>query len=181
MREVRFAGAGEPFGFIVPTPGQPEVAKVDDPPFNGLASRFGFSKYDQPALSAYGRATFGLGGLGTIGHGSGQGFGSGHGARGGVSVLSTQQIGVFKAFVLRATDEDALAAWLHQNGFHATASTTTWLAHYVALGFYFTAFRYDGAKRRTKRERRRAERGRAPVVPDAGSLLPVPRAEARTR
>jgi hypothetical protein len=124
IREVAFHGGSEPFGFVVPTPTQPEVAKVDKSPFDSLRYEFPF--------------VFGGGGFGT-----GTGFGNGHGKLGGVSVLGVSKVGSFTAFVLAADDEKGLAQWLRDNGLTSTADADAWLAHYVRMKFYFVAMRYD--------------------------------------
>ncbi len=130
VREVRFATADESFGFIVPTPSQPEVAKVDRSPFAALGSALAFRP---PAMLGFGS------GHGRLGGGS-RGGGSGPPA---VEVLSVQRVGKFVATVLAARDPRAFAEWLAANGFHTPAPVEDWVGRYVRLGFYFTAFRYD--------------------------------------
>jgi hypothetical protein len=62
---------------------------------------------------------------------------------GGVEVLETKRVGSFKAFVLAARDPGAFTKWLKQQGFASTPESDRWLAHYVTLGFYFVAMRYE--------------------------------------
>lgn len=131
VREVTFDGASESFGFVVPTPTRPEVAKVDKSPFEKLRSLFPFSS---PQASSNGIGTLGRGG------GAGSGFGS------GVKVLETKRIGKLTAFVLRAEDPKELATWLQKHGLVSTPEADRWLEHYVKMRFYYVAMRYDGAK-----------------------------------
>lgn len=130
IRQLAFRNAKEPFGFVVPTPSRPTVAKVDGSPFAELAKRF------SPEQG------FGLMGLG-LGGGAGSGHGATRGAQPKVTVLSKERIGSFTAFVLAASDAGALTTWLKQNQFETTTESRAWLEHYVAVGFYFTAFRYE--------------------------------------
>jgi hypothetical protein len=131
IREVTFNAGPAPFGFVVPTPARPEVAKLATSPFQLLRMQFPYERLR------------GGGGLGTIGHGagSGQGFGTGH-----VKVLEVKKVGSFTAFVLAADDEKALAAWLKKNALVSTPEADVWLAHYVKMKFFFVAMRYDPPK-----------------------------------
>jgi hypothetical protein len=123
VREVAFRAGSQPFGFVVPTPSRPEVAKVEKSPFGALRDAFPFRVQ-----------------LGSLG------FGSGHGRLGGaagVTVLDVAKVGSFTAFVLSADDEKGLAAWLRDNGLVSTKEADAWLAHYVRMRFYYVAMRYD--------------------------------------
>lgn len=126
IREVAFRKADQTFGFVVPTPTRPEVAAVAKNPFTRLRDAFPFERQT----------------LGTVGiKGSGAGYGGGGG--GGVEVLAVEKVGSFTAFTLAATDAEALAAWLKDNELTSTPETDRWLAHYVKMGFYYVAMRYD--------------------------------------
>src|SRR5262249_46022466 len=126
IREVAFRRASEPFGFVVPTPTRPEVAAVAKSPFSELRRSFGFGA--EPALRAVGLA----------GHGR-----LGGGAPSGVPLSAVRKVGSFTAFVLAATDETALSAWLAEQKLVKTPEASAWLARYVRLGFFFVAMRYD--------------------------------------
>jgi len=126
IREVAFRRADQSFGFVVPTPTRPEVATVENNPFTKLRDRFPFAT---PKLD--------------------ESSGAGFGGRGisvksvGVEVLAVEKVGSFTAFTLAATDADALANWLKDNQLASTPATERWLAHYVRMGFYYVAMRYD--------------------------------------
>lgn len=126
VREVVFDKGKRAFGFVVPTPGRPEVFPVRKSPFPELTERFPLFPPQRGGLMA-----------------AGAGFGSGKGGGGAVEVLETKRVGSFKAFVLAARDPGAFANWLAQQGFASTPESDRWLAHYVALGFYFVAMRYE--------------------------------------
>lgn len=135
VREVNFdAGDGE-FGFIVPTPKQPEVAAAKAP-FDALRKAYPF---EPPAQ---------LGG-GPPGSRGGEGMATGGAPA--VQVLSVQRVGKFTAFVLAASDGGALEKWLADNRFQVPPDSKTWLDHYVALRFYYVAFRYDPPKGKQER------------------------------
>ncbi|MFO0567631.1 MAG: DUF2330 domain-containing protein [Polyangiaceae bacterium] len=127
IREVAFRASRQPFGFVVPTPSQPEVRKVSQEPFSKLRSMYPFRSP--------------LGG----GEGTGQGFGKGLGGapRGGVRVLEVSKVGSFTAFVLAAEDAKGLAAWLAKHGLTSSPRHEEWLALYVKAKFFFVAMRYD--------------------------------------
>ena len=127
IREARFNKTGEPFGFVVPTPGKPEISKVDASPFDALRKHF-------PCADEKKRASSG---------GGARGGGGEKGADGSsVEVLSQHRIGSFDVTVLRATDAGELDGWLGTNGFAMTTEAQPWLRHYVDLRFFFVAFRY---------------------------------------
>ncbi|HMF44534.1 MAG TPA: DUF2330 domain-containing protein [Polyangia bacterium] len=122
VREVVFRASRKPFGFVVPTPTRPEVAKVKNSPFAELRDSFPFRKTRSRGVVA--AAT----------------------ELGEVDVLEVTKVGRFTAFVLRASDAAGFSSWLSQNGFVSTPETATWLAHYVKLGFFFVAMRYEPAR-----------------------------------
>jgi hypothetical protein len=62
---------------------------------------------------------------------------------GDITVLEVKKVGSFTAFVLQAGDAGALSAWLVKNGLVSTPEADAWLSHYVKLGFYYVAMRYD--------------------------------------
>lgn len=127
IREVAFRKADQRFGFVIPTPSLPEVAKVEKNPFTKLRERF-------PFASDAG-----------VGYGSGLGS-AGFGGRGGgetVEVLKVEKVGSFTAFTLRATEAEALKKWLADNELTSRPAADVWLEHYVRMGFYYVALRYD--------------------------------------
>lgn len=130
VREARFARTNEPFGFVVPVPGKPEVAKVDSP-FSALRREFPYNAPERPRSGGGSKAG-----------------GAGGGAKAApepLEILSQQRVGSFEVTTLRATAATALDEWLNTNGFELTESAKPWLAHYVTLHFYFVAFKYAGA------------------------------------
>lgn len=132
IREVTFDNASTSFGFVVPTPTRPEVAKVEKSPFDKLRTTFPFAV--EPM------ATGGGGPPGARAASAGGGAPP-------VQVLEVKQIGSFTAFVLKAEDAGALQDWLRKNKLTSTKEADRWLAHYVTQKFFWVAMRYDGAKK----------------------------------
>jgi hypothetical protein len=127
VREVSFEAGNTEFGFIVPTPKKPEVAAAKSP-FKALREAYPFEhKHARDFGGAPGS----------------RGIGAAEGGAPPVAVLSVQRVGKFTAFVLSATDAGALEKWLSDNRFQVPEKSRAWLDHYVALGFFHVAFRYD--------------------------------------
>jgi hypothetical protein len=126
VREVAFRQATKPFGFVVPTPARPEVEPVAKSPFRDLRHVFGFDGLEAVS-SSRGFRPGRLGG----------------GADDGVTLLDVKSVGSFTAFVLAATDEAGLSNWLARQKLVKTPESGAWLAHYVRLGFFFVAMRYE--------------------------------------
>ncbi len=122
VREVVFSAAPEPFGFVVPTPARPEVAKIKKSPFAKLRESFPFRWVNPERLVRIAAADMG---------------------DDSVKVLEVTKVGRFTAFVLSASDAAGLAGWLSRNGFVSTPATDAWLAHYVKLRFFYVAMRYE--------------------------------------
>jgi Uncharacterized protein conserved in bacteria (DUF2330) len=124
VREVVFRAAAQPFGFVVPVPGRPEVASSKSP-FDDLHREFPFEVRGPFAAARRG------GGAPSRSPGA------------GVTVLEVKKVGSFSSFVLAADDEHALAGWLEKNGLTTTPESARWLSHYVRMRFYYVAMRYD--------------------------------------
>ena len=133
VRQVNFDAKDTEFGFIVPTPSQPQVAKAKAP-FKALRKSFPFQRLRPP----------GSGGEGANSRGKGMAVGGAP----PVQVLEVKRVGKFTAFVLDASDAAALDNWLKNNNFKVPTQARPWLSHYVKLGFYYVAFRYDRPKKK---------------------------------
>jgi hypothetical protein len=135
IRQITFRDSNEHFGFVVPVPSLPTVAKVTGDPFVKLEQSFPMSGWPPPP-----------GSIGGMGHGAGKGAGQGFGSGGSVNVLSTQKVGSFTAFVLEASDGKAMKKWLDDNGLVTTPASEAWLQHYTEIEFLFVAFRFEPPK-----------------------------------
>ena len=123
VREATFKDATASFGFVVPTPELPTVSAVSHSPFEDLAREYPVHRDapPPPQLAAMAAAA----------------------SEPSVRVVSRERVGSFTAFVLAAADPRALSHWLQQNSFTTTPASEAWLRHYVALGFYYAALRYE--------------------------------------
>jgi hypothetical protein len=133
IREITVAKGARTFGFVVPLPTRPTLAKVEHDVFDGLAETFPAvppSPAPPPQSIPFWR-------------GAAKSAPDSASAVAGVAVQATERIGSFTAVTLAATDTAALQSWLRENGLSSPPSHTAWLAHYVALGFTFVAFRFE--------------------------------------
>lgn len=122
VRRAAF-GVSEDFGFLVPTPHQPDLSEVSDRVFDRL-----FDIYRQRARRTRG-ATRARGGSG--------------GGGGGVRVLERRTVAGLDTAVLAASDSHALDAWLRGHGYQSDETLRQWYARYVQAGWIITAFRID--------------------------------------
>ena len=129
IRQVDFDTNAKDFGFIVPLPSVPDFAVAKDEAFE-LLERI----YQQERRSELKSASM-----------------TAEGAAGGVEVLKTEQVGDYKATVVRATDGDAMNRWFAENGFRSRPQMTEWLNHYTKKNWVFAALKYDAAWTSTTR------------------------------
>jgi hypothetical protein len=129
VRRANFRGRSrQPFGFLVPTPTRPTLADADEGVFDRLANLYTIRRPARGRLRA-----------------AGDGADDMAGAR--VEVVEVTRVAGLDATVLRASDPNALAAWLAQHGFASRVGLATWLARYTTGDWHLTAFRYDGGAR----------------------------------
>jgi hypothetical protein len=118
IRQVAFQQQGE-FGFLVPVPGKPSVHAAAGDLFTALRRAFPFSPlYFEPTNGLTPRG----------------------------AVVEQTRVGSLDVTVLKA-DGDAVLGWLGKHQFARSAAADAWVQHYVKLGFYIAAFRYDGQPR----------------------------------
>lgn len=134
IREIKVSKGVKRFGFVVPLPAKPTIAKVETDVFAGLAAQFP-SVPPAPTPPAQGGGFF---------RSMNKSAAETAVASASVEVQAVQKVGSFTATTLAATDVEALQKWLKENGLSSPPSHTRWLDHYVALGFTFVAFRFDG-------------------------------------
>lgn len=132
VRHIGFEGSAENFGFVVPTPSEPEVAEVRGRPFDGLyrlyrrPERRSRSRSSAPSMRASSMSSLAA----------------------PVEVVARHHVAGQTATVLRASDAAALDRWLATHGYPSGAALARYLGPYVERGWYLTAFRYDKAQRR---------------------------------
>jgi len=132
IRKANFKGRSADFGFIVPSPSQPELSESGDAAFpylhdltkaetiyrerksTGIAC--GCSSDTKTATSAAGSASV-------------------------ARVLEQKDVAGFNAVVLEADTADALVAWLKENGFAYSPEIAAWAKPYVDKQWKFTALK----------------------------------------
>lgn len=128
IRKASFRSDADDFGFIVPTPAQPELAESGNDAFPYLL------KLTEPAIKRVPRPSRGLGC---------SCYKSTEPAiePGAVKVLEEKEVAGFKAVVLEASAADALVAWLKDNGYAFSPEIEAWAKPYVDSGWKFTALK----------------------------------------
>jgi len=122
---VRFEGAPEEFGWIVPTPAVPELREVDALLFEQLSR---MTQHRQIRRSRRGAALHQTMGMDRV------------------QILKTESVGIYDATVLRADDGSSLRRWLRDNGFRMPRRGSRVLDRYAREGWTFTALRIRPAE-----------------------------------
>jgi hypothetical protein len=137
IRRATFNGQARDFGFLVPTPSAPTLARVDDEVFAHLQRKTTpetvhrtEKRIDWTPLLFLPFATRYKGETATT-------------ARAPVEVLSTQKVAGYEAAILDATDANALSGWLAQNGYATTPELAEWLKAYIDQRWIVSAFKID--------------------------------------
>lgn len=131
IRSAEFATEAESFGFIVPTPSEPEFGEFDSTVFEKLVSAYEAARPETRNLEI--SPMFLLRKLG------------GGPAGGLVQVLGSSRVAGMDVTVVKASDAGALSAWLEKHGFTMRPALQAWLDSYVKQGWVFSAFKYAGA------------------------------------
>jgi hypothetical protein len=138
IRRARFETTAGDFGFLVPTPSQPELAEVSGALFNRLeaATRPEVEVEEgvklEPMFLCFGMTLSARGSDGAFATAT---------AKSAVNVLEQKQVGSLDAAVLEATHVAALLEWLEKNGYPHGPELDGWLAPYVKAGWKITAFK----------------------------------------
>lgn len=128
IRTANFEGKGQDFGFIVPSPTEPELSEVT-PGIYSVLDVILNKRYPLPLTKAAPRGATG-------------GFGGGAGG-GYVEVVKEQVVSGMKATVLKATDTRALELWMANNEYVVTPEILKWTDYYISNNYYLTAFKVD--------------------------------------
>jgi len=133
IRQASFASRGDDFGFIVPSPSQPELAEADPAAFAQLAALTAPEVIRRPAPRAAG---------GGFGCGSKSNDKSAVGAApAAVRVLDQKLVAGYLATVLEADSVAVLTDWLKANDFADSPEVAAWAKPYVEQKWKFTALK----------------------------------------
>ncbi|MEJ7730825.1 MAG: DUF2330 domain-containing protein [Polyangiaceae bacterium] len=134
VRRASFDTAAKDFGFLVPTPGKPELAEADPGVFGRLAQAIApeVVRDERWLHAACWSAMMRL---------SAKSAAEVEAAAAPVEVLETKRVAGFDAAVLRADDAGALRGWLEANGYPSREALVAWLEPYVAQRWTITAFK----------------------------------------
>jgi Uncharacterized protein conserved in bacteria (DUF2330) len=134
IRWARFDTTAPDFGFLVPTPTQPELAEVTEGIFSTMEQWIApkvITRTDwsiEPLLCMLSCAKL----ASRLDDAK---------APANVRVLHSQKVGGFDAVVLEADDAEKLRQWLDKNGYIARPELTSWLGPYLAEKWKITAFK----------------------------------------
>ena len=149
IRRASFETAAADFGFLVPTPTQPDLGEADDRVFESLGQKTAARHVYQEQI----KTVFGFGQLFPDKHETTMAVGAAPPPnampKAAVEVLDEKQVAGFDAVVLRADDAQALAEWLDKHGYEARPALTEWLTWYVENKWIITAFKMTKGERPT--------------------------------
>lgn len=134
IRKASFKSDAADFGFIIPSPSQPELSESGGEAFTLLA------KYTEPEIERRPRPHSGS----SLGCGRGPLAMKSAGAKPdmpAVRVLEEKFVAGFKAAVLEADNASVLLAWLKENGYAFSPAIEAWAQPYVEAKWKLTALR----------------------------------------
>lgn len=131
IRQASFKSEADDFGFLVPSPTQPELAESGNEAFPVLL------KLTEPETIKMRRPS---GGMGCGCAGGGLTVKSAAPAS-AVRVLEEKMVAGFQAAVLETTSADALVSWLKDHGYAFSPEVKAWAEPYIAAGWKITALK----------------------------------------
>ncbi len=131
IRQASFKSEADEFGFLVPTPSQPELNESGNEAFPLLL------KLTEPETQKVPRPSGGIG-CGCAGKSALQTTGE---APPAVRVLAEKMVAGFQAVVLEAESANALVNWLKDNGYAFSPEVEAWAKPYVEAGWKITALK----------------------------------------
>jgi hypothetical protein len=136
VRRANFETKAKDFGFLVPTPTQPELGEVDEGVFSSAAGLTRPRIVHEKVI----KTVFGFG-RGPDGSSLESISAKADAPPAGVKVLHQQQVAGFDATVLKADDPRALLEWLGQHGYESRPELVEWLKWYTDHAWIITAFK----------------------------------------
>jgi hypothetical protein len=135
IRKASFKGEADDFGFLVPSPSQPELSESGNEAFPVLQKLTEPEKIKRKRPS--GGVACGCGGLAPT---------AGKADLGQVRVLEDKLVAGFRARVLETKSADALVDWLKENGYAFSPEVKAWARPYVEKGWKITALKVAKSK-----------------------------------
>jgi hypothetical protein len=127
IRQATFKSEADDFGFLVPTPSEPELAESGNDAFPFLFKLTEPAKKVVPRPSGFGCGCGG-GELRTV-------------TTAAVTVVQEKLVAGFRAVVLQADSADALVGWLKEHGYAFSPEIEAWAEPYVEAGWKITALK----------------------------------------
>jgi hypothetical protein len=137
IRRASFQSDAADFGFVVPSPTQPELSESGNEAFPYL------QKLTEPEIERKTRPAGG-GGCGCAKQAMPKDAAATR-SEPSVTVLEQKVVAGFNAAVLEASSANALVGWLKENGFAFSPEVEAWARPYVEAGWKFTALRLHKA------------------------------------
>jgi len=141
IRRANFVTQAADFGFLVPTPTQPELGEVSDRIFETsgylTAPRH---VYEHKVVTVFGFGDI----LAPTASMKTAGIAEAPSAMPKVELLEEKQVAGFDAAVLRADDATALSEWLTDRGYESRPALIEWLKWYTDHHWIITAFKVSG-------------------------------------
>lgn len=141
IRQASFKSEADDFGFLVPTPNQPELDESGNEAFGLLR------KLTEPETQRVPRP--GGGGMG-CGCGASRNLSAPAGAA--VRVLEEKLVAGFNAVVLEVNSTAALVDWLKGNGYAYSPEVAAWAKPYVEAGWKITALKVAKGEDRAEKK-----------------------------
>lgn len=129
IRKASFATEEQDFGFIIPSPSEPELSESGNEAFDTL------KKLTEPEIIYKAHAGGGMG------CGCSEAKSVMLATAGSVTVLQEKEVAGFQAVVLEAKSSSALTTWLKDHDYAYTAELAAWAQPYVDQGWKFTALK----------------------------------------
>ena len=140
IRRASFKSDADDFGFLIPTPAQPELNESGDDVFPYL------KKLTEPEIQTKTRPK-GSGGCLACSDNQTDFTRVGNKMEvASVAVLKEKSVAGFKAQVLEASSAEALTGWLKKNGYAYSPEVEAWAKPYVEAGWKITALKVEKAK-----------------------------------
>jgi hypothetical protein len=127
IRRASFKSDADDFGFLVPTPAQPDLQESGDEAFPYLQKLTEPEVRKEPKPSNIGCSCGGMGAKMEAGH--------------SLRVLEEKRVAGFNAVVLETQSADALTDWLKDHGYAYSPEVRAWAKPYVEAGWKITALK----------------------------------------